>query len=499
MVVRGRLAFDDQGRLVEISENAADPENPQPSEIDPVEFDEIVAATAGVDQLSRSVDAQQNDITNVGALHTDRANIGDLKAGLISDTHWNRDASEASGFDYIPTASELKSNLDVFIDDMNAWGADYVHVNGDIAHGNGTPDPSVYKTWLDEIMTYLEETGGSDGTGLDCQVLYGVGNHECKYLGGSDWGPLPFSQTSDTWYREQIGGYDVITMKTTDGLNGPHAIEQQQLQDVKDWLGANDRPKIVHMHCPTFRTTGEQYDTVSNAAEIDKHLLTDPNVRLVHYGHVHHDRGKYYRNLMQRRGWVHTTTPNFLGGEDFSGTDTVVPFARANLQSTGFGVVESSYSQSDLNYSAPSRWPIGTTTPSETPLGEHNQRHNLIMIDGAELQIDDQSNENGVAQAMFLDPNSKTVYNITPQSGEYDQVFGVDLSGFRELTVGEGRADVDPRVGYKPQSSAPPSPKPGDTAVADGTNWDPDGDGAAEKVIYNGTSWIEDVDLGTSF
>lgn len=43
MVVRGRLAFDDQGRLVEISEDAADPNNPEPSEIDPVKFDEIIS------------------------------------------------------------------------------------------------------------------------------------------------------------------------------------------------------------------------------------------------------------------------------------------------------------------------------------------------------------------------------------------------------------------------------------------------------------------------
>lgn len=61
MVVRGRLAFDDQGRLVEIAEDAADPNNPQPSEIDPVEVDQLIA---------QSVDAEDLDIGGTDLLTT---------------------------------------------------------------------------------------------------------------------------------------------------------------------------------------------------------------------------------------------------------------------------------------------------------------------------------------------------------------------------------------------------------------------------------------------
>jgi len=35
----------------------------------------------------------------------------------------------------------------------------------------------------------------------------------------------------------------------------------------------------------------------------------------------------------------------------------------------------------------------------------------------------------------------------------------------------------------------------GDRAVADGANWDPDSDGNAEKVEFDGTAWNEVVDL----
>ncbi len=48
--------------------------------------------------------------------------------------------------------------------------------------------------------------------------------------------------------------------------------------------------------------------------------------------------------------------------------------------------------------------------------------------------------------------------------------------------------------GYEPRAS-PPEHRPGRTAVADGTNWDPDGDGTGELVISNGDRWIEITDL----
>lgn len=39
-----------------------------------------------------------------------------------------------------------------------------------------------------------------------------------------------------------------------------------------------------------------------------------------------------------------------------------------------------------------------------------------------------------------------------------------------------------------PQSS-PPDHRNGRIALADGANWDPSGDGAAEVVISNGSAW----------
>lgn len=45
-----------------------------------------------------------------------------------------------------------------------------------------------------------------------------------------------------------------------------------------------------------------------------------------------------------------------------------------------------------------------------------------------------------------------------------------------------------------PLDSAPANPEQGDLAYAT-TNWDPDADGAAELVIYDGAAWVEIVAL----
>lgn len=46
-------------------------------------------------------------------------------------------------------------------------------------------------------------------------------------------------------------------------------------------------------------------------------------------------------------------------------------------------------------------------------------------------------------------------------------------------------------------SSEPDYPVTGASVIADGKNWDPQGNGNAAKVIYNGSKWIVDTDLGS--
>ncbi|MFW6457524.1 MAG: hypothetical protein ACOC0A_04440, partial [Planctomycetota bacterium] len=64
--------------------------------------------------------------------------------------------------------------------------------------------------------------------------------------------------------------------------------------------------------------------------------------------------------------------------------------------------------------------------------------------------------------------------------------------------LGGDRDSPSTAVGFQIHSSKPKFPEDGVMAIADGTNWDIQGNGNAAKVIYNGEEWIVDTDLGRS-
>lgn len=72
------------------------------------------------------------------------------------------------------------------------------------------------------------------------------------------------------------------------------------------------------------------------------------------------------------------------------------------------------------------------------------------------------------------------------------------LAGITETSVDKLDLAGD-RVTFTPLAAPPDNPVPTMTVVADGTNWDPDVDGNAEMVTYDGTGWVEIVDYATTF
>lgn len=122
------------------------------------------------------------------------------------------------------------------------------------------------------------------------------------------------------------------------------------------------------------------------------------------------------------------------------------------------------------------------------------ENNNIFKIDSNEVRLYGPQAPQGEAQLYVIpDPSSNNTNVTSPGTvtfnvGGYNSVF--DLTG--------SRAKATNNFQFPVRSSAPSSPEPGDVVIADGTNWDPDGDGAAEKVIYNGSSWIEDTDLQTT-
>lgn len=106
----------------------------------------------------------------------------------------------------------------------------------------------------------------------------------------------------------------------------------------------------------------------------------------------------------------------------------------------------------------------------------------------SDIRISDEQVEEIVAALLASDANITLAYDDAGDA----LTIGLDAA------IAADSVDVGTLANYTPQTAAPSTPSAGDVALADGTNWDPDADGNAEKVIYNGTSWVEDVDLGTA-
>ena len=73
----------------------------------------------------------------------------------------------------------------------------------------------------------------------------------------------------------------------------------------------------------------------------------------------------------------------------------------------------------------------------------------------------------------------------------------IDANSVSGTSISSTTGDFTDWVDLDPLTAAP-SHENGRIALADGANWDPDGDGAAELVISDGAAWIEIVDFGAT-
>lgn len=127
MTIRGRLAFDSNGRLVEIDPNADDPTNPDSSEIQPVDMDELTANNITVSSQ-----------TDTGSLSTDSASVGGGEIFKRVDRRTPSTSTTEVQFSGLSSTSEYR----VFYSSLILNASDvYMRANGD---GSSTGD---YAYW----------------------------------------------------------------------------------------------------------------------------------------------------------------------------------------------------------------------------------------------------------------------------------------------------------------------------------------------------------------
>lgn len=105
-------------------------------------------------------------------------------------------------------------------------------------------------------------------------------------------------------------------------------------------------------------------------------------------------------------------------------------------------------------------------------------------------------NKNNRAEMMFMMSRERS---LTVNGDNLRQISRLAWGNNGLITIDEVQGGNDAQFRVPVLSSPPDYPVAGSEVIADGENWDPDGDGNAEKVAYDGDSWLEVFDFGKEF
>lgn len=451
------------------------------------------------------------------SLKTENAAVTDqystIKVAVVSDAHYNEAGGRSSE---VVDASTWTSNLDTVMDDINDWGPDVVIQGGDWVDYGLSDSVTEQETWANTAVSYLED-------GVDAPVLHSLGNHEHGYAGATGdptylYSAFGYDTFEDSYGAYSYDGFDVVILNTayttTDQDTSPddHETPQEEVDWLRQYLRDNPaRPKIVHMHVPTIKSTTVAYDATTNEETVTQLLKEDPSVQCVIYGHVHHkgpnddtlESWDRIRDLVVPEntvghfhvpGWIHVPTPHKTGT---STADSDLAWAKVELTQTGertMGQVTAPYPSDGDTYSGyPTRWPIGNwdSDTGGRSRGAINMAQNPLFLDDERTETGLRVSDDGTTAYLEIDGSTFDEL-IIGQHGSGEKELRYDAANDR-WDWGRDMRMLDNEIttiagGHLSPQSSQPSTFWGMVAVADGANWDPAGTGNAALVARNQTS-----------
>jgi predicted phosphodiesterase len=237
--------------------------------------------------------------------------------GILPDVHWNGG-----------TKAGKKTALDTFIDKANSEGWDCVIQVGDLVSTGSFSDDL---TAVQNATDYIENQGGSEGSGLDMPIHYQLGNHEYKNQNGGSMGDIYSelfggSSLSDTCETAEYGGWKVVslnsaysTTETNNATTDSRIPDSSDPFDAISWLDSEldtDKPVIIFTHYPLDNGPGGAYFYTANAYQALKTIAKHDNLAASIFGHVHgHDDYDVGRQNVGPFGNVHYCAGHISGGE----------------------------------------------------------------------------------------------------------------------------------------------------------------------------------------
>lgn len=137
---------------------------------------------------------------------------------------------------------------------------------------------------------------------------------------------------------------------------------------------------------------------------------------------------------------------------------------------------------------------VGMTIQGEEALIELNNNAIGVLFLGTRTSANTRVEKNDSRASMLFIDNSQN--SLTVNGSIKSDIMRLSYGADGDLEIGRQNGGTT-ALTYPVCDSPPEFPNIGNVVIADGENWDPDSDGKAEKVIYNGSRWIEETDLGT--
>ena len=175
---------------------------------------------------------------------------------------------------------------------------------GDTADGGKRDEFKLYLEFEKEIKRiankylYGDDDASMDYTTNDKFKIYSIlGNHDLYHNGVEPFMELIFPYNSSYFFtvdstpNDSHSGFSYYFLDTANGTTGT-----SQLDDFKDKIKSDGRPKIVFTHYPVYAGGTDFFMILQNTIERNT-LLTyfaENNVRQVYEGHAHKNYGKDY-------------------------------------------------------------------------------------------------------------------------------------------------------------------------------------------------------------
>lgn len=319
-----------------------------------------VEASSGIDTPALTADKVGSPNNPTSEVHTQQFSLGsdgpatsfaDIGGGgggkilFTSDWHYNEAGGRAGAS--ATTASNTKTNLDTIIDNANDnFNPDHVFVGGDIADYNTSSSASEFVSWLNEVIDYFENRGGSGGGGINAPVTYLVGDHEYNAVGPNStlFDVFGWADESESWGATTVGGIKILHLNTVvgevkDGGNEDKTIPSSEITFIENELAdAEDagQPVMTLSHVPLWGgplENQETKDNITNSAEVLKLVNDSPMYLGAIAGHLHHEESfQRVRSIEDPYGSRHIINPT---PNNWMQDTSKVPFVNTVLSGDG--------------------------------------------------------------------------------------------------------------------------------------------------------------------